>query len=101
MTEIWEYIRDKKNRKVGILYANSDEKNVRISFSKCHTMYDEFDPELGFKIARDRSVKTPENVPKKYNIPFSVQDKLPKFIDRCSRYFKDKKMPKWTKKWAK
>lgn len=100
MIQIFEYLKDNKNRKVGILFAenNGEDKKVKIGYSKCHQKFDVFNKDIGFDIAKGRARKHSDLLFDKYQVPFIVQRKLPKFIDRCQRYFKDKKLPKWTKK---
>lgn len=98
--EIWEYVKDKKNNKVGILYATADQKKVKIGYSKYHPKFDEFKKDIGFDIAKGKALKFPEELFTRYNVPFIVQKKFPKFIERCRRYFKDKELPKWTKKFS-
>ncbi len=92
-----QYIRDKKNQKVGLLVGLPDDKNekVLIGFSKCNTKHDKFDRELAIKIAEARAKKYSDQLINKYNIPFKVMENLPDFMERCGKYFKDKEMPNW------
>lgn len=95
--EITQYVKDKRNQKVGLLFATCDDKKVKIGFSKCDTRYDEFDRDLAIEIAKNRAIKNSEILYHKYNIPFLVDDLMVEFIDRCRRYYKDKEFPDWVR----
>lgn len=99
--EIVEYVRDKKRRPYGVLYAYPEGSEVRIGFSKCNTKKDKFNKELGIEIAKERAKKRnitdskyfkSNNCPTE-NIPKDVLKSLPIFIKRCKKYYKDKVVP--------
>jgi hypothetical protein len=103
--------------KKGVLYAKPfDEKTVAIGFSLCDTRFDNFDVDpttglieegRGENIAKDRSRKWVErdkfflkmekcdNPPKVVAIPHSIKDDLGRFLNRFSRFYKDKALPQW------
>ncbi len=92
---IFEYVKDRKNRKVGIFVAIKNSKNkVSIGFSKAKNPYsktlksifnsDKFNLELGKEIAIGRAEK--DNIEE---IPFSMKQQFIHFVARCRRYFKN------------
>jgi hypothetical protein len=88
---IHEYIYDKRRQLKGVWAAvpaktNSDE--VSIGFSLCNTkLGDRFDRKRGLDIAIGRSYLQ-SSVP----IPQSLNEGYNFFRNRCTRYFKDKKV---------
>ena len=93
MNEIIEYVREKRhgrNDKVGVLLGWSVNGNpILIGWSKVMTRQkgeakDTFDKERGLEIARARKIGHGPNV----QVPHIIRKRLPKFKDRCQRYFK-------------
>ena len=117
---IWEYVRKRKpkknldnknkprnNPKVGILLAGIYKKKVVIGYSLCcrpwfkernceSRPHDQFNIIKGIQIAFDRAVKKPGRK-EENDIPGTIERALPKFIERCNRYYKGKPYPKWVK----
>lgn len=83
--EIFEYVKDGKDRKVGILVAQRFGKTVSIGWSKTNFKSgDVFKKDEGLKFARarlhkDLAVQT---------IPQLVERRIHPFIVRCARYYK-------------
>ena len=79
---IFEYIRDKKNRKIGVLVALD---GGQIGWSKCNIKRDKFDKELGLRIATGRA----EYGSFRADMPTDIRIVVEKhFYDRSMRYFK-------------
>jgi hypothetical protein len=91
-----EYVYEKKHgvrRKKGVLIGVKEENGtVCIGFSSCSPR-DEFDRYFGNEVAVHRAYKYCERLPR--TVPFSIREKLPKFVDRCKRYFKTEDFPSW------
>lgn len=98
--EIRQYVKDKNNQKVGLVLATLDpekQDEVKIGFSKCNTKHDKFDRNRAIEIARIRAKKYSDRIYEKYNVPFLVEDVMPEFVERCRRYYKEKKLPDWVR----
>jgi hypothetical protein len=86
--EIFEYVKNGKNQKVGILVAQRYGKTVSIGWSKTNFKSgDGFKKEDGLKIARERLLK--RNLVKPVVIPQIIERNIHQFMVRCARYFKD------------
>lgn len=96
-----QYIRDKNNRRVGVLVAlnmglsSPEDKMFLVGVSRCAPQ-DKFDPEYGTKMAEDRAVKwyqrglTPqglEDVLMSFSGPMFTE--FWEFVSRCKKYYKD------------
>ncbi len=80
-----EYVR-KKDQKVGMLLALAlDDEIVRIGWSKLNTKFDKFDKEIAFALAFTRAL----NGTMKF-VPRSMENQYVNFVERASRYYKDK-----------
>ena len=81
------YIRDRKNRKVGVVVAIDAD---RVGWSMCHTTAgDTFDREKGLAIAIGRAEHRPVsiiNVLSGY-VPSSIRMELLSMLERAGRYF--------------
>jgi len=79
----------KRNHKVGVLVAfRDDEEFVRIGWSALNTKSaDVFDKSEGIALAKTTAHKYITGDVLK-STPTIVKKHLPKFIDRCQRYFK-------------
>lgn len=106
---LMEYIRNKKNEKIGILVADIIDNDVHIAYSICNKK-DKFNKQYGKEITTNRM--NTHNTPHIDNVDVSslnLYETLPykllqnhrkycnisnieHFINRCSRYFKDKKI---------
>lgn len=77
---IVQNIRGGKRRKIGVLVASlsPNDKKPQIKWSLCRKA-DKFSPTEGLAQALNRQEGT---------MPKTVQKALPKFLDRCKRYFK-------------
>jgi hypothetical protein len=85
------YILDKKDQRIGVLAATSNDLNpdtVYIGWSLCNfSLGDRFDPKRGVQIAYERSRKC-SIAP----FPMSLNDRYDAFKFRCEKYFKDKRI---------
>lgn len=86
---IFEYIRRRKggqNIKVGVVLGLRVDDEIRIGWSKCNSIQDKFDPEVGIELARLRACKeTPTTTP----VPSCIRNQVRQMAARCVRYFKD------------
>ncbi len=97
MKIIIEYIKDRKNRKIGLVsaaYSIADNK-VLIGFSLCNTKRDKFKKDLAYDIARKRMTKYKNKKFYEIEIPSSIKKKLIEFIPRIKLYYKDKEFVDW------
>jgi len=81
------YIRDRKNRKVGVVVALDAD---RVGWSMCHTTAgDKFDREKGLKIAIGRAEHRPVSIINvlSWDIPSSIRMELLSMLERAGRYF--------------
>jgi len=89
------------NQKVGVMLATLIENNVVVTYSQWNQWEDEeYDYYAMMDVAIDRAARfwekiqvNPDFTPR---VPYLIAEKLPRFLERCRRYFKDAKMPKWT-----
>ena len=83
--QIFEYIRNRKSGKVGVIVGMVIDKRVLIGWSKCNVELDKFDTKEGLKIAVDRAMGTliPSNI-----APPCLHSQIRRFSSRCCRYFK-------------
>lgn len=92
-----QYVRNAKNEKMGVMVAFKDGDKCMVGFSFCRESHDEFNKDLGEKIAIGRALKhrdaVRENIDK--HIPFHAIDQVAHFTDRCKKYFKDCELPSW------
>lgn len=94
MNEIIEYVKERKrhrDQKVGVLVAQSNANKINIGWSKVTLSkggkrVDNFDKDLGVTIARGRIGK--EIILKSQVIPHVIRKQIPKFQERCLKYFK-------------
>jgi hypothetical protein len=90
--ELIEYVKKNvngQNQKVGVLYGTIVENGIGIGWSKTNVKAkDEFDPEYGLKIAKNRS--NAMNVNTLPRLPSSMKTPVKNFEKRCLRYFKGK-----------
>lgn len=89
--QLVQYVRDNKNRKIGVLVAaptinSPDIINVGWSLTR-RSAGDKFDPVRGVEIALGRAIKTSTQI-----VPHSLTDEVEKFALRANRYFKDKQV---------
>lgn len=83
-TEIFEYIKNRKYGKIGIIVARNVDGQVRVGWSKCNfKMGDEFIVGAGLAIALERT-STPPNP-----APACIHKQIRKVGVRAMRYFKD------------
>ena len=89
-SSIHEYIRNKYNEKIGLLYGEKYKDIIYISYSlTCKS--DKFNKDRAFEIAQNRINKQIENPNWKLEFPkYTAVEQLEKFKDRCERYFKCK-----------
>lgn len=86
-----QYIRDKKNRKVGILLAYKDaDGELMIGWSKCNMKRDRFNRDLAITKAFDR--REPNSIHFPDNLPQSLRETYESFCNRCVRFFYKKGM---------
>lgn len=78
---IFEYVKNKKGVKVGVLVA-VDADNI--GWSKCNIKKDKFDKNLGLRIAEGRALAGSNTL-----CPNAItNDKVVEFRNRAKRYFK-------------
>jgi hypothetical protein len=92
-----------QNLKLGVLVAmpNDDDNYVHISYAKWNWDLDDYDKHVMMDVAVERMVKfslKPDTFSPK--VPFEVARRLPAFMARCRRYYKDCTFPKWTDKYV-
>lgn len=85
--EIYQYVHDRKGRKVGVLLGRIIDNRVRVAWSKCHCPLDKFDRQRGLNIARSRC-NFSQNSQRIPELPSPISSVYDRFIDRVSRYFK-------------
>jgi hypothetical protein len=87
------YIRDKENRKKGILVSTVKDGVFGIGFSLCATSRgDKFDKELAKKIATIRSDKMIEEN-EAHIVPHSIENEFSYFFHECVRYYRESAVP--------
>ena len=94
MSEIKTIFKDEEGRKRGIFLAVPfEDGTVRIGYSVCSVDLDNFNSHFGTQIARNRAFvginKQPRDI---------VKNAYPYFLNRCRRYYKDKKVIGMVKK---
>ena len=97
MKELIEYVRQRKhgrNEKVGVLVGSSENGDpINIGWSKVMLRQegeakDTFDKTRGLQIARGRLMSNRYSQVKPPKLPHIIRKKLPKFQERCLKYFK-------------
>ena len=89
MNEIIQYVRNKKNERIGVVVAVKNDKPLQrfsIGWSKCHNTKDKFNKNVGLRIARTRAVhgNPMDKMPPQIIVP--VYNKM---CERGARYFQD------------
>jgi hypothetical protein len=86
------------NQKIGVIMAiPGDDDKVYVTYAKWNEGSDVYDKEFMKAVALDRAerfAEKPEDFEPK--VPFDIAEKLPVFMARARRYFKDAKFPRWT-----
>lgn len=77
---IFEYVRDKKRRKVGVVVAL--DANI-VGWSKCNIKKDRFIKDFGINIACGRAV-----INSKVKVPHTISPAFENMKERAKRYFK-------------
>lgn len=104
---LFEYVRDRKRRKVGIVVSGTFEGKVCIGWSLCNTSYgDKFDAFKAFEISEGRALENNRYDQQFFSadvdtesdespivfadiVPKTVLNYIPKFMSRVVRYYKD------------
>jgi len=91
--DIRTYTRDAKGRPTGIILAcksTRPDMKFAIGWAKCNTKLDKFNKPMAVKIAIGRlTAAEDERCPCiTKGMPHAVAKMLPKFVERCNRYFK-------------
>jgi len=96
MSMIKQFVRNPKTHvKIGIMVAFADMNRMAIGFSALHELDEgKFDKEFGEEIAIDRAQCFSDGRYPKY-VPQCIQEMLPEFSERCTRYFKNYSIPHW------
>jgi len=87
--------------KVGVLVGFEENGIIHVGWSKYNDIEEyPFDKEFGKAIAVNRAVAFEDKFkeigfPDPESIPYIVRKELPEFVDRCLRYYKDKKPSEW------
>lgn len=93
---IYSYVRDRKNRKVGVVIAFTNYKTVYVGWSKCNIKLDKFNKYIGLEKAIN-SAEPADHIQRvngkmfgRYmkKVPYSVVPFLSKMIERSKRYYK-------------
>ena len=93
MNDIRTYTRDNKGRPTGIIIATKSTRpdmKFAIGWAKCNTKLDRFNKPMAVMIAVGRLTAAEDaGVPVVTTaMPHAVRQMLPKFTERCNRYFK-------------
>lgn len=98
MSFLVHHILDKDGNKRATLFAQGgidmQGLNYQVGWAMC-CKRDVFAKKEGVALARTRAEKYAERPPKQ-KIPEFVSLALPKFLERCDKYFKGKHRPGWT-----
>ena len=93
-----QYVRNAKNDKSGVMVAFKDGNKCMVGFSFCREKMDEFNKDLGEKIAIGRALKLSDaEAVNEDMIPFYASEQAANFVGRCKKYFKDCELPSWIK----
>ncbi len=84
----FEYLRNKANKKIGVLIAVVIGNDVQFGWSKCNKC-DEFSRSLGTRIATDRA-RSKKNAIEMHKLPHSMRHEMAAFVLRSTKYYKDK-----------
>ena len=82
-----KYVRDRFNRRTGVIVALCVNGEIRLGWSKCNRR-DEFNKKMGIKIALGRALCAGRNTREQPKIPPSYTDELKVMYTRGLRYFK-------------
>lgn len=86
---IHAYVYNNKRHPVGVLAAapsRTNPKEVIIGWSRCNSgAGDRFNKSEGVRIAYERSLSQSTR-----DIPYSMEDAYQAFVDRATRYYKDR-----------
>ncbi len=92
------------NQKVGMMLAYALDGKVQVGYSQWNAWEDPYDKGMMFDVClerlerfEDRLEANPDFTPK---VPFEIAKRLPGFVGRCKRYFKDATLPRWAEKYA-
>jgi hypothetical protein len=78
--------RNNRRARVGVLVSCCKDGVVKVGYSLCHKD-DEFNAKEAYITAGKRMAE------KVITPPNSIRSDIEKFLDRCSRYYKDKEVP--------
>jgi len=90
-----EYVRKRRKgqlQRVGLMLAQKVKGTVYVSWSKCWMQKDKFNPEFGQNLAKDRIKIHVQEERKPHPVPNSMDEAMSRFLKRCKRYFKTKKV---------
>jgi hypothetical protein len=93
------------NLKVGVMIAGLGPDNkVLVGYSQWNRYADDYyDKDEMMSVAIERMIVLAEKEEVKPGftpkVPYAIAERLPAFLERCRKYFKDAQMPKWTEKW--
>jgi hypothetical protein len=84
-----QYIRDENKNPRGVLVAVKQDESYKVGYSLCNKK-DRFQKKMALKIALARAVQTPFNLEQKLDFDAGrvVRNMLPKFVERCKKYYK-------------
>lgn len=94
---IWQYVRDRKNRKVGVVVAYRTDNNIMLGWSLCNKK-DKFDKIIALNKAsqRARQIGDFQKVGDRIwsynmedNVPRSITNTFINLSQRAKRYYKD------------
>lgn len=83
--ELIKHIRDERNNPIATLVGLQDQDgSIKIGYAKCHDSLDTFSKKWGIRIAEGRA----RTDYRERNVPYIVKKHMPKFVERCQKYFK-------------
>jgi hypothetical protein len=88
---LFKYIRDKKNRAVGVVVALKLNDDIRFGYAKCHPKKEKYDKDRGFEVAVGRALKRDDlyfPFSNGLNLPPGVKSELEDIYYRSRNYFK-------------
>lgn len=93
--DLVEYVRKRRRgqlQRVGLMLARKVKDKVYVGWSKCWVQKDVFNPEFGKVVAEDRIKKHISEEREPHPVPHSMNECMDRFLKRCKRYYKTKKV---------
>jgi len=80
------YLRDKSNNPIGVVVAVKHNDEIRLGWSKCHSLLERFNRQKGIEIALGRAKC---NRPVKHPLPHDIRYALVNLLQRAEKYYKN------------